>query len=506
MTRYVETVPDTRLGMILTDKDRQFKIERTVGQGTYGPIYLAQLQTEPFTQVAVKCLNKLPHPEQRGQHRDLDFHRLEVAIQMLLTGHRNIVGMEFVIDTETCLYLGMEYCSHGDLYEAITTTTPPTHPWYGLTSDQTVIKRAFLQVLGAVAYAHERGIFHRDLKPENILVGADGQLKLADFGLATTDFWSVEFGCGSSFYMSPETQDKYFGAGRKCFTYYNEKSQPVYCTAACDLWALGVIFLNLCFGRNPWKNAGHYDPTFAAFMRNPRILMDMFPLTDEAFRLLTMMFALDPAERCTIHELIREVQKTTSFIKGKAPAPLEVDLDARTELANSIATAGFQTIPVSRSNTLTSETGETDSMEVDSNPTGPSAAKDTSSPSVPAPSTEVSKLRVKFNGQTNVYDHHPTGVSKVDFQSTLNDFTLAPFQNLGPAPSAADGQQPSKRTRKLASPVGSTPGFAQPAMAGSFPKMEGTPAAPTSNDATLGTLTQPDDASFTSLISKCFRV
>ncbi|RKP38982.1 kinase-like domain-containing protein, partial [Dimargaris cristalligena] len=289
--------------MVLYDKDRPFQITRTIGQGTYGPIYLAQLQMEPFTKVAVKCLNKVPNTNGRGQHRDVDFHRLEVAIQMLLNGHRNVVALEFVIDSETCLYLGMEYCAYGDLYEAITTETPASHPWHGLTRSQGVIKRAFLEVLSAVAYSHERGIFHRDLKPENILVGADGHLKLADFGLATTDFWSVEFGCGSSFYMSPETQDKYFGAGRKCFTYYNEKSQPVYCTAACDIWALGVIFLNLCFGRNPWKNANHYDATFTAFIRNPRVLMDMFPLTDDAFRLLKMMFALDPAERCTIHDL-----------------------------------------------------------------------------------------------------------------------------------------------------------------------------------------------------------
>ncbi|KAJ1972761.1 Serine/threonine protein kinase, partial [Dimargaris xerosporica] len=275
------TGPDERFGMVLYDKDRQFKITGTIGQGTYGPIYLAQLQTAPFTQVAVKCLNKAPNSG-RGQHRSSDFHRLEIAIHMLLNGNDNVVSLEFVIDTADCLYVGMEYCSHGDLYEAITTNTAITHPWHGLTKNHKVIKAAFMEILGAVAYSHERGIFHRDLKPENILIGADGHLKLADFGLATTDFWSTEFGCGSSFYMSPETQDKYFGAGRKCFTYYNEKSQPVYCTAACDIWALGVILLNLCFGRNPWKNASLQDTTFAAFMRNPRVLMDMFPLTDEA--------------------------------------------------------------------------------------------------------------------------------------------------------------------------------------------------------------------------------
>ena len=46
-------------------------------------------------------------------------------------------------------------------------------------------KKIFLQILNAVSYCHDQGIFHRDLKLENIMINKEEEIKLIDFGFAT---------------------------------------------------------------------------------------------------------------------------------------------------------------------------------------------------------------------------------------------------------------------------------------------------------------------------------
>ena len=68
----------------------------------------------------------------------------------------------------------LEFCSRGDLYEAIHSGNGPV-----TTPD---IKDVFQQILTAVEYCHSRGVYHRDLKPENILIAEDWSIKICDWG------------------------------------------------------------------------------------------------------------------------------------------------------------------------------------------------------------------------------------------------------------------------------------------------------------------------------------
>jgi serine/threonine protein kinase len=101
------------------------------------------------------------------------------------------------MDSLDCTYVVMEFCPEGDLFSSI---TDKGH----FVGNDPLVKRVFLQLLDAVQFCHSMGIYHRDLKPENVLVTDQGMtVKLADFGLATEDYYTSDFGCGSTFYMSP---------------------------------------------------------------------------------------------------------------------------------------------------------------------------------------------------------------------------------------------------------------------------------------------------------------
>ncbi|KAJ3192487.1 hypothetical protein HK101_006403 [Irineochytrium annulatum] len=249
--------------------------------------------------------------------RQLMLQRQEAAIMRQLADHTNIVGLIATVEDDDCLYLIMEYCEL-DLYEAITQQG-------GFPED--VVKEVFGQIADAVQYCHSKGYYHRDLKPENCLIStADYKIKLADFGLATTDTWSTEMGCGSVRYMAPEC----FEAGHNStdpaivgpYTLTGPDGQPVvgYAPAANDVWALGVILLNLLFGKNPWFEAFPTDAIFSAFSgQNPNVLRQQFDLSPHFDSVLRRAFDLDPRRRCTISDLKALIDALPRFVGGSVP-------------------------------------------------------------------------------------------------------------------------------------------------------------------------------------------
>ena len=140
-----------------------------------------------------------------------------------------------------------------------------------------------IQVLSALGFAHQNGIVHRDIKPSNIMILNDGEVKVADFGIARIDaseFTIVGDLLGTPAYMAPE---QFAGA-------------PV--DKRTDLFAAGVILFELLTGVKPFR--GKSITEIMSFMetRGPEDIRALNPAVPNSLKLvITKALAFDPARR-----------------------------------------------------------------------------------------------------------------------------------------------------------------------------------------------------------------
>ena len=286
--------PEDRLGLLLADR---LELTGILGVGAYGVVYTA-VDIHTNIQYAVKALNKtgLDSRQRRFQQREIELHHEA-------SHHPNVVSLVKIMDSEDCTFVVLEYCPEGDLFTSI------TEGGYYIGNDH-LVKQAFLQILDGVDFCHSLGIYHRDLKPENILVTDCGRtVKLADFGLATKEPITSDFGCGSTFYMSPGREldpSLPLDTTNICNSPECQATSPnatPYYSGPSDVWSLGVVLVNLTCGRNPWKRASAGDATFRAYLKDSHFLSSILPLSPELDTILRRIFECDPFKRITIPEL-----------------------------------------------------------------------------------------------------------------------------------------------------------------------------------------------------------
>lgn len=275
-------------GVVLNER---FQTIAPLNHGSFGMVFSARdLQTGET--VAIKCMTKRTAAVDPNFDLFYDEKSEEIYCHRRLAAHPNIVNMIDTFETDAHLFIALEFCSQGDLYEAIRRGMGPLETEH--------VRDFMLELVDAVSYMHEHGIFHRDIKPENIFLSENGSMKLGDFGLATTDKWSYESAVGSDRYMSPEQYDS-AGAG--------------YSPAQADIWAIGVCLLNILFSRNPFTTPTESDPLFLDFSRDKQSLFDVFPsMSQDTYEVIVQFMNLNPTKRSLIgarEALLRVVSFTT---------------------------------------------------------------------------------------------------------------------------------------------------------------------------------------------------
>lgn len=289
------------------------RLESILGYGSFATVYKAKNKEGQV--YAVKWLNKIGMSD-----RDKALQKDEVMYMKLLGEHKNIIRLYDVIETSDSLYLIMECCTT-DLYELITQSEKAI--------EIPRVKRYFNEICDGVKHCHNNHIYHRDLKPENILISDDDHCKISDFGLCCFDEWTNDFNCGSLRYMSPECidneeddddydddddfdDDNYYNGGDR--KRKNEKTGLECNSRGSDVWALGVILINMIFGQNPWSSADMENPTFNMFIRkDPDVLQRKLGLSDEFNRVVKRMFSKNVFDRYSLDELRQEVNRIEVF-------------------------------------------------------------------------------------------------------------------------------------------------------------------------------------------------
>ena len=189
----------------------------------------------------------------------------------------------------------MELAEGGDLFDKIESDV-------GVGED--IGHLYFTQLISAVSYMHSKGVGHRDIKPENILLSAEGNLKIADFGLATLFEYNgvkklCKTSCGSPPYTAPEVVT--------CDTRVAQKQGGGYHGDFVDIWSCGVVLFVLLAGNTPWDEPLDRSYEFNEYVKtNGRPDDELWHnLPADTLSLLRGMMRVDPKERFSLPDVRR---------------------------------------------------------------------------------------------------------------------------------------------------------------------------------------------------------
>jgi eukaryotic-like serine/threonine-protein kinase len=218
-------VSDPALQLDLSLQVGKYEIQRAIGKGATGMVYLAK---DTFTgrEVALKTIE----PE---VFRDPEFgtvYRAQFKNEASLAGklrHPHIVAILDAVVAEESGHIAMEYVKGGDLSAHVAPNK--------LLPVADVLQIGF-KCCGALEYAAKEGIVHRDIKPANLMIAEGTDVKISDFGAATLrKSQAVQSAAmGSPYYMSPEQI-----SGREVGFH-------------SDMYSLGVVLYELLTGKKPY--------------------------------------------------------------------------------------------------------------------------------------------------------------------------------------------------------------------------------------------------------------
>ncbi|KAF8377105.1 hypothetical protein HHK36_030478 [Tetracentron sinense] len=253
----------------------KWKKGRLLGRGTFGHVYLG-FNSESGQMCAIKEVKVIS--DDQTSKESLKQLNQEITLLSQLS-QPNIVQYYGSEMGEETLSVYLEYVSGGSIHKLLQEYGPFKEP---------VIQNYTRQILSGLAYLHGRNTVHRDIKGANILVDPNGDIKLADFGMAKhiTSYCSMLSFKGSPYWMAPEVIMNTSG--------YN---LPV------DIWSLGCTILEMATSKPPWSQ---YEGVAAIFKIGNSKDIPEIPdhLSNDAKNFVMLCLQRDPSARPTAAQLL----------------------------------------------------------------------------------------------------------------------------------------------------------------------------------------------------------
>lgn len=277
------------LGREVEDVKTYYSLGRELGRGQFG-ITFECTDKSTGERLACKAISKM---KLKTDHCKDDARR-EVAILHHLVGHPYVVSFRGAYEDDVNLYLVMELCSGGELFNRIIEM--------GLYSERKAAEM-FSVMVTFIAHCHHMGVIHRDLKPENFLLAADDGpdadlLKATDFGLSLffKEGQVLKERVGSAYYIAPEVLEHKYGH-------------------ECDIWSAGVILYIMLSGCPPF--CGEHTEEIFQMIKTAEPEYDEGPwesVSENAKDLLRRLLCRDPKARITPEQALAH-----PWLAGKAP-------------------------------------------------------------------------------------------------------------------------------------------------------------------------------------------
>jgi eukaryotic-like serine/threonine-protein kinase len=201
----------------------KYKVVAKIGEGGMGKVYKAVHPTLK-RDIIIKQLRMT-------RKRILTKRFLREASLMLDFRHENIVPVYDHFKERTSYYIVMEFVDGMSLEDLIEDRSQ-------LSPMAAVL--IFREICKGLKYAHDRGVIHRDIKPDNVLISKSGEIKLADFGIATSgeeveELTKTGVVMGTPAYMSPE-----------------QIADSKKVDSQSDIYSMGVMLYQMVTGKRPF--------------------------------------------------------------------------------------------------------------------------------------------------------------------------------------------------------------------------------------------------------------